>query len=42
MHSSEISADSEVREKYLVNDKAVSEEEYLAVESGYREYTPIR
>lgn len=41
MHSSEISADGEVRETYLVNDKAVSEEEYLAVESRYREYTPI-
>ena len=41
MHSSEISADSEVKETYFVNDKAVSEEAYLAVENRYREYTPI-
>lgn len=41
MHSSENLADSEVRETYLVNDKAVSEEAYLAVENRYREYTPI-
>lgn len=41
MYSSEISADGEVKETYFVNDKAVSEEAYLAVENRYREYTPI-
>lgn len=38
----EISKDSEVIEKYFVKDKEVPKEEYLAVESRYREYVPIR
>lgn len=42
MYSSEISADGEVKEMYFVNDKAVSEEAYLAVEGRYQWYMPIR